>query len=167
MLINLKDVFTKNENEKQLKFSFDLSEENVNPDAIFISPVSVQVNLVQDRQITVSLLIKARAECTCARCLKLFLKDFDVLQEFVISSSMLTHLMEEIPISSDMTLDIKQLVIQELSLEIPQVLVCSDDCKGLCPICARPKEENCDCNTEVIDPRLAVLKQLLSEENDD
>jgi len=40
--------------------------------------------------------------------------------------------------------------------------LCKPDCKGLCPICGNNLNDSlCDHNTETIDPRMEVLKQLL------
>ena len=50
-------------------------------------------------------------------------------------------------------------------LEIPNALVCSEDCQGLCQFCGRPKAENCGCEDKQIDPRLLVLKQLLQDDD--
>ena len=51
-------------------------------------------------------------------------------------------------------------------LELPYAPVCREDCKGLCPVCGVDRNrESCSCNTERIDPRLAVLKELQFPEN--
>ena len=46
--------------------------------------------------------------------------------------------------------------------------LCDENCKGLCERCgANLNKAPCSCVTEKIDPRLAVLKQLLQNENDE
>ncbi len=170
MLINLNKVFDRDENEKQLGFELDFSSETENWDAQFLSPVNVVLNLArQNNQISIKLVLKGNASCVCGRCLKLFFKEFNVNEEFVVTPATLTQQDPEIPINSDYTLDVKQLAMQELSLDIPTVLICSEDCLGLCAFCGKPKEENCNCQSKQIDPRLMALKQLLDEleENDD
>lgn len=45
-------------------------------------------------------------------------------------------------------------------------LLCSDDCKGLCPTCGKNLNDGpCSC-TKPVDPRLAVLGQLLDIDKD-
>ena len=167
MLVNLNKVFSRGENEKQLCAQFDFSGENISFDAVFRQPVHAVLDLKKGRdEISVMLSIKAVAQCSCARCLKLFEKQFDFTQEFVVTPAILTESEPEIPVDSNYTLDVKQLVLQELSLAVPSVLLCREDCPGLCPVCGRPLEENCGCQPrQRTDPRLEILKQLL--DNDD
>ena len=41
-------------------------------------------------------------------------------------------------------------------------LLCNENCKGLCPVCGcNLNVEECSCEVEDIDPRLAVLKDFL------
>lgn len=166
MLVNLSKIFTGEETEKQLNLEFDFSDENVSSDAVFNEPVQAVLNLKRGRGETfVKLTVHSKAQCSCARCLKLFEREFNFSQEFIVTPTTLTELEPEIPVSSDNILDVKQLVLQELSLELPMVFLCKDDCKGLCSVCGRPKEENCNCQSEKqIDPRLLILKQLLDND---
>jgi uncharacterized protein len=47
---------------------------------------------------------------------------------------------------------------EAIFLELPQVFVCSDTCKGLCPTCGVNRNDApCECVNERIDPRLADL----------
>lgn len=47
---------------------------------------------------------------------------------------------------------------QTIMLEMPQVYVCDETCKGLCPTCGLNwNEQTCSCSNERIDPRLADL----------
>ena len=59
-------------------------------------------------------------------------------------------------------------VVREISLlEIPMQIVCRENCAGLCNSCgANLNEEQCDCEKEAVDPRFAVLKQLLESGNE-
>ena len=166
MLVNLSKVFQGEEKDKQLVLEFDFSNEDISCDATFSEPVKAELNLRKGNGETfIKLNVKATAVCSCARCLKLFSREFDFSQDFVITPDILTQPDPEIPVSSDNTLDVKQLVLQELSLEIPSIMLCKEDCQGLCPKCGRPKEENCGCQLEErVDPRLLILKQLLDND---
>lgn len=164
MLVNISKIFQGGETEKQLDLEFDFKDEDVNPDVSISEPVKAVLVLNRSRgQTSVKLSVQAKAACNCARCLKLFNREFDFSQEFVITPDTLTQPEPEIPVSSDYTLDVKRLVLQELVLEIPTALLCGDECQGLCDICGRPKEDNCNCQSSQIDPRLLILKQLLDD----
>lgn len=167
MLVNLRKVFSRDENKKQLRVQFDFSGEDISYDAVFSQPVNAVLDLKRGPdEVFIRLHVTAKAQCTCARCLKLFEREFDFTQEFVVTPAILTESEPEIPVDGNYTLDVKQLVLQELSLAVPSVLLCREDCPGLCPVCGRPAEENCGCQTrQRVDPRLEILKQLL--DNDD
>ena len=166
MLVNLSKVFQGEEKDKQLTLEFDFSGEDISCDATFEQPVKAELNLHKGNGETfIKLNVKATAVCSCARCLKLFSREFNFSQDFVITPDILTQPDPEIPVSSDNILDVKQLVYQELSLEIPNAVICSEDCQGLCQYCGRPKEENCGCEDKQVDPRLLVLKQLLQDDD--
>ncbi len=166
MLVNLTKVFQGEEKAKQLVLEFDFSKEDISCDATFEQPVKVILDLQKGNGETfIKLNVAATALCSCARCLKLFSREFNFSRDFVITPDILTQPDPEIPVSSDNILDVKQLVYQELSLEIPTALLCSEDCLGLCQYCGRPKEENCGCEDKQIDPRLLVLKQLLQDDD--
>ena len=55
-----------------------------------------------------------------------------------------------------------ELVMTDVTLELPFQLLCREECKGLCPVCgADLNETTCNCNTKKVDPRLEKLKMLL------
>ncbi|MBQ8595558.1 MAG: DUF177 domain-containing protein [Oscillospiraceae bacterium] len=59
-------------------------------------------------------------------------------------------------------IDMDELVMTDVTLEIPFQLLCREDCKGLCPVCGSDlNEKTCNCNQKQIDPRLEKLKMLL------
>ncbi len=166
MLVNLSKIFTRDETEKQLNWEIDFSRENVSYDATFEKPVKAELYLKKGSGETfIKLTVQATAMCSCARCLKLFEKEISFTQEFIVTPATLTDPDNEIPVNSSNILDVKQLVLQELSLETPTTFLCKEDCRGLCPKCGRPKEENCGCQLEErVDPRLLILKQLLDND---
>ena len=59
-------------------------------------------------------------------------------------------------------LDLAPLLCEQSWTAIPMKPLCRADCKGLCPQCgANLNRESCTCESAQIDPRLAVLKDLL------
>lgn len=169
MLVNLSNIFTRDETEKQLSADFDFSAENVSYDATFNQPVKSELYLKKgDNETFIKLTVHAAATCCCARCLDSFEKTFDFTRDFVITPDNLTDMEYEIPVDEHNILDTEQLVLQELSLEVPPILLCSEDCEGLCSVCGRPKREGCGCQPEKwVDPRLSILKELLLENDDE
>ena len=106
----------------------------------------------------------------CARCLDevkgVFSLDFErtVVTEGMVSEERLEESVDEYIVLDDGKLLLDDAVKEELLIDFPRKLLCSEDCLGLCPKCGKPKREgDCGCVTKEIDPRLAVLKKLLDK----
>jgi uncharacterized protein len=107
--------------------------------------------------------LTARVSIECVRCLETYHQQLSVhideLYEYPAekaSDPLLT-------ISEAAILDLNPLLREVLLLDVPIQPICSLDCKGLCPICGgNMNEQVCHHPEADIDPRLAVLKSLLS-----
>ncbi len=57
--------------------------------------------------------------------------------------------------------DLQPLLRDQLILSVPFAPLCDDACRGLCSVCgANLNESECGCEREVLDPRLAALKNI-------
>ena len=106
----------------------------------------------------------------CARCLDevrgTFSLDFErtVVTEGMASEEKLEESVDEYIVLNNGKLELDAAVQEELLIDFPRKLLCSDDCPGLCPKCGKPKKDgDCGCVTKEIDPRLEVLKKLLDK----
>ncbi|MFW6280919.1 MAG: YceD family protein [Halanaerobium sp.] len=94
--------------------------------------------------------IKAVLVLTCSRCLEKY------------ESPTKIDISEEIS-KSDMEdqdeLFIDEIIVDNIILSLPIKTLCSETCKGLCPICGQNLNKgDCDCEVDNIDPRLQKLK---------
>jgi len=114
--------------------------------------------------------LATRVELECKRCLTLFQTSirFEIEEEFKPSVDIHTGaLLPQEPDQDPATLiderhilDLAEILRQDVLLSLPPSPVCRPDCQGLCPICGRDRnQESCDCETEIIDPRWAALKE--------
>jgi len=121
-----------------------------------------------------SYLIEAQIGClingACDRCLKQVQERVDGNMEILLRRGGAEEGMEgeeTLPAVSpeeEVCYDIFPRVLQYLLLEIPQKILCSPECSGLCPVCgADLNEGECGCGTEEIDPRWAPLKKLMND----
>ena len=112
------------------------------------------------------LCVKAQIKAECARCLEPLRRDYAFQREYLVRQRDLEDSDFELPCSEKGSLDLEELVYQELIFEVPTVLLCSPDCQGLCPVCGKKKSAGCTCRAEEsaapADARLSILKQLLS-----
>jgi uncharacterized protein len=99
----------------------------------------------------------------CVRCLEPFASPMALeLEETFRLSETDPRLYIPYAISDDGWLDLAPLLREQAWLTIPMKPLCRLDCKGLCPQCgADLNHELCTCERVQIDPRLAVLKELL------
>ena len=59
-------------------------------------------------------------------------------------------------------IDMAPYIWETMVLNLPERVLCAEDCRGLCPVCGSNRNElECDCSEEGLDPRLEVLKKLL------
>lgn len=107
---------------------------------------------------TVSL--QAGFQCTCC------LEDYEIDMEIPFADSFHEGTGDEFEM--DYTyyigdeIDITCLVRESVLLAEPLKPLCQENCKGLCAECGvNLNEKTCSCSNELIDPRLAVLKQFL------
>ena len=168
MLVNLGKIFDRDEVSKHLEVQFDFSAMDFGGGVTFPEPVSVSLDLKRNsRETFLKLKVSREGECICDRCLDEFTRHFDFDRDYVVTPSTLTETDPDIPVTPDNVLDLEQWTYREMCLGLPSSILCSDDCLGLCPVCGRPLREGCDCkNKKTIDPRLAVLTQLLDNDDD-
>jgi uncharacterized protein len=116
--------------------------------------------------------VTARAEVDCDRCLKSVSipveTDFDVtyVPEEDYRASEAAELQEEdlsLSVFDGETIDVDELVREQLLLALPSRALCTEECKGLCPTCgADLNAAACGCETKEVDPRWAGLKNLVN-----
>jgi uncharacterized protein len=127
------------------------------------------------REVRVRGKITARAEVDCDRCLKSV--ETPVETEFDVSyvpeedyrSSEAAELQEEdmsLSVFDGETIDVDELVREQLLLALPTRALCTEECKGLCPTCGADLNADaaCGCETKEVDPRWAALKSVMSDE---
>jgi uncharacterized protein len=109
---------------------------------------------------------KATLEYTaqCARCLKPveFTLELDFEKTAAVKGTLENEDNDDYILAEEGEIDIDEPLLEELTLSLPFRHLCSEDCKGLCPVCGKDLNEGeCGCEKKSIDPRLEVLKQLL------
>lgn len=149
-----------------IDFSFLLPVQDILTEeysADFVSDVKVHGTVTN---VGTGLLVKGKIQATvndsCARCLKYLSNDLqlDFSEEYFLENESTDE--EAYTYSGDF-LDIKELVAEFLVTEKPVKSVCSEECKGLCPVCGNDlNEAECGCDRESIDPRLAKLRNLIN-----
>ena len=158
---------------KRMDIDYSLSPEQI--DGVSFESDAHVFGCITDRAGYMRRILKAELNYhgDCARCLApvdgVFSLDFErtVVTEGMLTEERLSELDDEYVLVEKNELDVDMAIREELLLNFPSRLLCSDDCPGLCPKCGKPKRDgDCGCPTKEIDPRLAVLKNFFADSDE-
>jgi uncharacterized protein len=151
-----------------------------------LNPVDERVNLAQPAEIKgkirrtgdgvfVNGHVETRAQLECDRCLKPIQlpvsADFalEYITEADYESSSAAALSEEemsVSVFDGDSIDVDEIVKEQILLTVPARTLCREDCKGICPECGIDLNTGqCNCAAEKVDPRWAALKSLKNTDN--
>lgn len=136
-------------------FAFTMSEEQlaIIKDFEFATPVEV-TGKVANRAgvVTLTMQIAFSLLVTCDRCLKQTVQAFSYDEEHLVVRFLHDEEDEEnYVIAKADSIDIAEVALSDLILELPTKLLCSEDCKGLCPMCGCDKNTTeCNCMNKII-----------------
>lgn len=163
MLLDIRKIFASYDKPAIQEHQIDLSSEGFIGYAVQ-KPVELKLTFSLDGSV---LELRANMHFTvdteCARCLDEIHREFDIEKIYFIREDEWQNDELEIELTRNGQLDLSEFVYSEIVLEVPSVIVCSETCEGLCPVCGRRKP--CSCRHETsdgTDPRLSILKQLLN-----
>jgi uncharacterized protein len=147
----------------------DLSIEGISA----VSPVKARLSITKvAAEIMVSGDLTLELENACSRCLK------RIRQTQNLPVSVVYHPADEIGSEKhelhgdemDMgfyrgdELDLRELLGEQVMLNLQMKPLCDETCKGICPKCGTDLNTgSCSCETRETDPRLEVLKKLLEK----
>jgi len=141
------------------------------PDLRLVEPARVEGRIRRKgEEVQVGGTLTTTVETPCARCLKPVLIPIkaEFFERFVTAVSWRGEEQYELA-SEDLnlsvfdgeTIELDDLVREEIELAIPVQVFCGEDCKGLCPICGVDWNlKTCECGTQDIDSRWEKLKDL-------
>ena len=114
--------------------------------------------------------VAARAEVDCDRCLKALEvpinTEFDVTyipaSEYGVSET--AELQQDdllVSVYEGDSIDVDEIVREQILLAMPARALCVEECKGLCPVCGNNRNTSaCACEDKNTDPRWSALKDL-------
>lgn len=166
MELDISKIRSKTGSEK----SFDLEQpvEDIKEKKIhFLQPVHVQGKI---RNLDGTLYLEGEAdiliERICDRCLSSYKQPLRIR----IEENFYPEYKKIDDIDFFKTYNRNQLVLDQtvhdgVLLNIHINSICKEDCRGICPTCGKDLNEgSCSCETETTDPRMEILKNLISEE---
>ena len=143
-----------------------VAEENRQVEAI--SPVSFEgLAELEGALLHVRGTMSAKVTYQCSRCLELFETELSNRLDERFSFSETGALDEDIHLVEGDEVELSPYVEEAVNLALEYRPLCSETCQGLCPSCgSNLNHETCDCSQKrSVDPRLAALEGLLSQED--
>lgn len=154
---------------QKVTFEFKVNPEDIGPinkDCKIEGPIIVKGTAVNTGLcFCVAGQITCKLFCTCDRCLDDFVSSpiYTFEEEFTQDEGFART--KEINYFNGDIIDIGDLVRDIIISAQPIRYLCSEDCKGLCPVCgANLNKTECDCNRVSVDPRLAILQDLFKKD---
>jgi uncharacterized protein len=141
-----------------------------------VAPVKGTAELIRtNRGVLVRGQFPTAVDLECSRCLSIYVEGLklDFVEEFLPivdiqtgAPAKLPHDEETFLIDDKHELDLEPAIREYGLLALPMKPLCQADCAGLCPRCGVNRNyESCACVLNEPDERFAVLRALLSDEN--
>jgi len=126
----------------------------------FTKPISVRGKIENlGGEIEIEAEIDGSLKTSCARCMEDAVYNF---KTFVSERVDLKNAENDLVELEGSTLNLKPVIINTILMDLPIRILCSEDCKGLCPICGKNLNRvQCSCDDREEDPRFAVLKNII------
>ncbi len=165
MVLDLRRIFVTENEVLPIEVEFDFSDTDLYGTYPLKRPVQVKGS-ISNRAGIVTLDINCSVEYSagCDRCGEDTVKIYDLQIERVLVNKLYNGENDTMILLEDFKLDLRELCFTEVILGLPTKHLCSEDCKGICQKCGKNLNTgNCNCTHKEIDPRLAVLTQLLDQ----
>ncbi|MDT8716456.1 DUF177 domain-containing protein [Clostridium sp. 19966] len=166
MFIYVDDIVKNKKVKKDLAFVIEPNDIFIeNPEVSTLLPINFvgSLNLLSDI-IYLDGNVTGSLKLVCSRCLEIFESPLNL--EIHEKISLVPNNDDDtlVIVDSD-KLNITEIIENDILISLPIKKLCSEDCKGLCPVCGGNKNHaDCRCESAEIDPRLAKLKDLFFSE---
>ncbi len=165
MILELQNLFQNSGEQLPFDTQFDFTQVDWNGLRPFVSPVYVQ-GLFRNEAgvVSVDMRVQFHFSAPCDRCAAEVDRAYDFRFRHLLADHLNDEDNDDFLLVEGMRLDLEDFVREDIFLALPTKFLCREDCKGLCPQCGKNLNDgSCSCKKPV-DPRLAVLQQLLDKE---
>jgi Predicted metal-binding, possibly nucleic acid-binding protein len=171
MLINVSEVLSNNNKVLNIQATLDsniFSSKLGDFSIIKKAPVDLMISNMGKKKLSIKGEANLVLEIPCGRCLEHVETEFQFIMDKIIDLE-LTDLeqvdeMDEFNYIVENHLDVDKLIYNEILVQWPITVLCSNDCKGICNRCGANRNiSTCDCDTTVVDPRMAAISDIFSK----
>lgn len=164
MLLDLKKIFSQESEGCSFHYSMDLSSTGLNGVYPFVSPVQVKGTVKScDGSAKLKAAVSFDFSIPCDRCAEQIDRHYDFTFGHILVRSLVNSEDDDRFVEvRDEKLNLDELVREDILLELPTKFLCSENCKGLCPVCGKDLNKGpCNCGEHSTDPRLEALEKLI------
>ena len=171
MLINLSELFPVEGKSKTYDLELEMTQFHA-PDGVYgiveKHPFNLVITNQGDKVLTVTGEADVCLEMPCSRCLEPvkvpFHLEIDQKVDMKQTDEDRAADLDEQFYINGYNLDVDQLVGNELTLNLPMRVLCSDNCKGICNRCGTNLNRGtCDCDNRSLDPRMSVIQDIFKQ----
>lgn len=171
MLINLSELFSVKGKEKTYSVAIDKDEFLVANQAYPIdsaTPAILRVQNLGEKKLLLTGTAEVFVSIPCDRCLEPvsypIKLDFNEELDLNRTEEERVEMLNEQPYIKGYNLDVEQLLSNELLLNLPMKILCSEDCRGICNRCgANLNQRTCSCDQSSPDPRMSRIQDLFQQ----
>jgi len=171
MLINLSELFSVKGKEKTYSVAVVMDEflvaNQVYP-IVSKTPAVLRVQNLGDKKLLLAGSAEFSISIPCDRCLEPvscpIKLDFNEELDMNQTEEERAEILDEQPYIKGYNLDVEQLLSNELLLNLPMKILCSEDCRGICNRCgANLNQRTCSCEQSSPDPRMSRIQDLFQQ----
>ena len=170
MLISLSEIMNTNDKVAKVDAPIEMERfeyQGATYEFAHKDPVDLTITNLGNRMVMIEGSTKISLTLFCSRCLKELTHPMDINFQkeidFKLSEEERTEGLDETNYIIGYNLDVDTLIYEEILIEFPMKLLCSEECKGLCKKCGTDlNAETCDCDTYPYDPRMSVIRDIFN-----
>lgn len=130
-------------------------------------PVDLTITNLGNKKVMIEASTKISLALYCGRCLKEIVYPMDIQFskeiDFNLTEEERAQNLDETNYIVGYDLNVDTLVYDEILIDFPMRLLCSEDCKGICKNCgANLNEGTCNCDNTEYDPRMARIRDIFN-----
>ena len=132
----------------------------------YLTPITASGRVTSQAEVlTLTGETRARLRCICDRCGREYEREAVFPLDTVLAAELEDEENPDVFLLQDDCVELDEVLATAFVLGLDSKLLCRPDCKGVCPQCGHNLNEGpCSCKPEA-DSRLAVLGQLLDDED--
>lgn len=170
MHIDLSEIMSVKGNKKQIDVPLESESFSLNEETYPFAEknrVALIFTFLGDRKIFMEAKTKLSLSIPCGRCLSEVEYPFAIKVEKELnlneSEEQRIEELDELAYIHGHTLDVEQLIHNEIVILFPIQVLCRESCKGICSKCGKNLNiETCECDRLVEDPRMSAIRDIFN-----